>query len=63
MEQPIHSGSPGEEPETDAWFETEAHMPWGAVKLQPMDGGSNRACRGVTQGQTGLTPQHPRQWM
>ena len=39
-------------------FEAEAHMPWGAVKLQPMDGGSNRACRGVTQGQTGLRPQH-----
>ncbi|CAK9006072.1 Platelet glycoprotein Ib alpha chain [Durusdinium trenchii] len=28
-------------------------MPWGMVKLLPMDGGSSRACRGITQGQTG----------
>ena len=34
-----------------------AHMPWGQVKLLPMDGGSNRACRGITQGQTGFTSQ------
>ena len=32
-------------------------MPWGQVKLLPMDGGSNRACRGITQGQTGFTSQ------
>ena len=30
-----------------------AHMPWNMVSLLPMDGGVNRACRGVTQTQTG----------
>lgn len=41
---------------------TRAHMPWGAVKLQPMDGGSNRACRGVTQGQTGFVSRQYNFW-
>mmetsp|Transcript_15415 Transcript_15415/g.17929 ORF Transcript_15415/g.17929 Transcript_15415/m.17929 type:complete len:337 (+) Transcript_15415:107-1117(+) len=39
-----------------------AHMPWGRVKLLPMDGGSNRACRGVTQGQTGFVSRQYNLW-
>ena len=30
-----------------------AHMPWSKVELTPMDGGEDRACRGVMQIQTG----------
>eukprot|EP00439_Symbiodinium_sp_Y106_P026376 s8478_g3.t1 len=33
--------------------DTRAHMPWSKVDLMPMDGGSDRACRGVMQTQTG----------
>ena len=32
----------------------EAHMPWSKVELMPMDGGIDRACRGVMQTQTGF---------
>eukprot|EP00434_Breviolum_minutum_P040228 symbB.v1.2.035742.t1/scaffold4886.1/size33457/2 len=39
-----------------------AHMPWGQVKLLPMDGGSNRACRGITQGQTGTVSRQYNLW-
>lgn len=33
--------------------DTRAHMPWSKADLMPMDGGSDRACRGVMQTQTG----------
>eukprot|EP00931_Biecheleriopsis_adriatica_P029353 TRINITY_DN1743_c0_g1_i1.p1 TRINITY_DN1743_c0_g1~~TRINITY_DN1743_c0_g1_i1.p1 ORF type:complete len:2698 (+),score=678.60 TRINITY_DN1743_c0_g1_i1:54-8147(+) len=31
----------------------DAHMPWNAVELAPLDGGKGRVCRGVMQTQTG----------
>ncbi|CAK9064941.1 unnamed protein product [Durusdinium trenchii] len=37
-------------------------MPWGMVKLLPMDGGSSRACRGITQGQTGFVSRQYNMW-